>query len=103
MSSGRITSTPSVQYLPNGWAPVRTWECTQRGDVWSEVVAENAARAAIQQARVWMTLGYRLPMFVHVRAKGGQEIVRYRVAACELAATLVESDKESYEIVRLEK
>lgn len=89
-----------IKCLPPGWSPLITWQCSQRGDVWTDVVALNAGQAAINQARLWMAMGYRLPMTILVRQRGSQELLRYRVATSEIAATLLESDQEHFEIVR---
>lgn len=97
MNNGRIT------YAPNGYEPVTTWECSQRGDVWTSINAITAARAAILQAQRWMELGYQLPMLVIVREAGGEVTYRYRVRVAEITASLIEPNKDAYEIIRLER
>lgn len=90
-----------IRILPPGYTPQTVYQCSQRGDVWTDITASSAGQAAINQARMWMAMGYRLPMTIAVRQKGLPDTVhRYRVATSEIAATLVESNSEEVEISR---
>lgn len=90
-----------IRILPPGYTPQTVYQCSQRGDVWTDIVASSAGQAAINQARMWMAMGYRLPMTITVRQKGKPtSLCRYRVATSEIAATLIESEAEAVDFIR---